>query len=318
MEVLLMKRYPKFAVRILSLLLAAVLLIGPLSLGGVANAADTVRKGTTTASYLFVRSGPGTGYKFVSGLWKGTSVEILEEQNGWYKIKDGWISANYVKTNDPAPTPTVPTTPTTPTVPTTPSAPSTETKTGMGTVTASLLFIRKDASTNYSAIGMLRKGERVQVLETSGNWLKIQQGWVYSAYVKMDNGSTVYDNEKTNVIVTVNSLNIRETPSLLGKVVGSLSRYQKVEVLETSGNWLRISSGWINKSYVQEVNSSVTANNTGTVKASVLNVRSGPGTNYDRVGSLWLGEKVIILENRGDWYRIKDGWVKASYIKLGG
>lgn len=309
-----MKRYSKFAVRTLSILLAAVLLIGPLALGGEAYAADTVTKGTTTASLLFVRSGAGTGYKAVGSLWKGSSVDILEEKDGWYRISDGWISAKYVKTD--APVSSAPTPSTTPT--TTPStAPSTGTAEGNATVTASLLFIRKDPSTNYSAVGMLRKGDRIQVLETSGNWLKIKEGWVYSAYVAMDNSSTVYDSERTHVIVTVGALNIRENPSVLSKVVGSLTRYQKVEVLETSGNWLRISSGWINKNYVQSVNSSVTANNTGTVKASVLNIRSGPGTGYSCVGSLWYGEKVIILENQGDWYRINDGWVKASYIKIG-
>ena len=180
------------------------------------------------------------------------------------------------------------------------------------------LFIRKDPSTNYSAVGMLRKGDRIQVLETSGNWMRIKDGWVYAAYVAKDDGTTVYDNERTNVIVTVNGLNIRETPSLLGKVVGCLTRYQKVEVLETSGDWLRISSGWINKNFVQSVNSSVTANNTGTVKASALNIRSGPGTNYKSVGTLWYGETIIILENQGEWLRINSGWVKASYIKVGG
>ena len=312
-----MKRYSKFAVRAISLLLAAVLLIGPLSLGGRANAAS-VTKGTTTASLLFVRSGAGTNYKAVGSLWRGSSVDILEEKDGWYRIKDGWISAKYVKTDAPAPsTPSTPAAPSTPATPAVPSTPSTDTKTGNATVTASLLFIRKDPSTNYSAIGMLRKGERIQVLETSGNWCRISAGWVYSAYVAMDNGTPVYNNERTNVIVTVNGLNVRETPSMLGKVVGCLTRYQKVEVLETSGDWLRISSGWINKNYVQSVNSSVTANNTGTVKASALNIRSGPGTGYKLVGSLWFGEKIIILENRNGWYRINDGWVKADYIKIG-
>ena len=298
-----MKRNSKFAVRTLCLLLAAVLLLGPLALGQEANAAGTVKKGTTTASYLFVRSGAGSEYNIVSGLWKGSSVDILAEQDGWYQIKDGWISAKYVKTEGEAAT--------------TPVTPSVGTVTGNATVTASLLFIRKDPSTNYSAVGMLRKGDRIQVLETSGSWLKIKDGWVYSAYVAMDSGTTVYNNERTNVIVTVNGLNIRESPNLNAKVVGTLTRYQKVEVLETSGDWMRISSGWINKNYVQSVSSSVTANNTGTVKASVLNVRSGPGTGYSSVGSLWFGEKIIILENQGDWYRINSGWVSADYVKIG-
>ncbi len=307
MEVLPMKKYSKFAVRTLSFLLAAVLLFGPLSLGIEANAAAAIKKGTTTASYLFVRSGAGSQHSIAGGLWRGTSVDILEEKDGWYRISSGWISSDYVKTEDTAPP--------APTVPTVPPAAS---KVGNATVTASLLFIRKDPSTNYSAVGMLRKGERIQVLESNGNWLKIKDGWVYSAYVAMDSGSSVYDSERINVIVTVNGLNIRETPSMLGKVVGCLTRYQKVEVLETSGDWMRISSGWINKNYVQSVNSSVTANNTGTVKASVLNIRSGPGTSYSCVGSLWFGEKIIILENQGEWYRINDGWVNADYIKIGG
>ncbi len=236
MEVLPMKKYSKFAVRTLSLLLAAVLLFGPLSLGIEANAAAAT-KGTTTASLLFVRSGAGTNYKAVGSLWRGTSVDILEEKDGWYRIKDGWISAKYVKTDAPAApsTPTTPSTPATPSTPSVPSTPPTESKTGNATVTASLLFIRKDPSTNYSAVGMLRKGERIQVLETNGNWLKIKDGWVYSAYVAMDNGSSVYTEKKT-VVVTANELNIRESPSLLAKKVGSLKKNQSVEVLEVSGD----------------------------------------------------------------------------------
>ena len=247
-----MKKYSKFAARTLSLLLAVVLLISPLALGMNANAAngDTVlKKGVTTASCLLVRTGPGTNYRLVSGLLRGSSVEILEEKDGWYKINDGWINAAYVKVEGSTPsTPAVTPTPTiTPT-------PVPETKVGNATVTASLLFIRKDPSTNYSAIGMLRKGDRIEVLETSGNWMRIKDGWVYAAYVAKDDGTTSYDNERTNVIVTVNGLNIR----------------------------------------------------------------SGPGTNYKTVGTLWYGEKVIILENKGEWLRINSGWVKASYIKVGG
>ena len=315
-----MKKHSKLIIRVFCLVLAVVLLIGPIAMGFNANAAnnDTViKKGTTTASCLLVRSGAGTNYRLLSGLLKGTSVEILEEKDGWYRIEAGWISSKYVKLEGAAsvdPTPAPSTTPT----PTPTPTPVPETKVGNATVTASLLFIRKDPSTNYSAIGMLRKGDRIEVLESNGNWLKIKDGWVYSAYVARDDGTTVYDNERTNVIVTVGALNIRATPSLLGKVVGSLTQYQKVEVLETSGDWMRISSGWINKNFVKPVNSSVTANNTGTVKASALNVRSGPGTSYDKVDTLRYGETIIILENRGDWLRINSGWVKASYIKVGG
>ena len=304
-----MKKHTKQIVRIVSILLAVVLLAGPLLLGMEASAAESspdtvIKTGTTTASYLFIRAGAGTNYKSVGGLWKGTSVSILEESNGWYRISSGWISGQYVAVKSPAPA-----------TPSTPTTPSTST-TGNATVTASALNIRKDPSTNYSAVGSLSKGARIQVLESNGNWLKIKEGWVYSAYVKMDDGSTVYTEYK-NAVVTANELNIRNGPSLSAQKIGSLVKNQKVEVLETSGDWVRTNYGWVNKNYVKMV-SAASANNTGTVTASALNIRSGPGTNYDRLGSLQRGETVTILENKGGWYRISSGWVSANYIKLGG
>ena len=292
--------------RVLSLLLAMVLLVAPMLLSMNAYASDdttttTYKTGTTTASYLFIRSGAGTNYPSVGGLWKGSSISILEEKDGWYRISSGWISSKYVTVNNAT---------------TTPAPTTSTTSTGNATVTASALNIRKDPSTNYSAIGTLRKGARIQVLESNGNWLKIKEGWVYSAYVKMDDGSTVYTEHK-NAVVTANELNVRSGPSLSAQKIGSLVKNQKVEVLETSGDWYRTNYGWVHKSYVQLV-SAASSNNTGTVKASALNIRSGPGTNYDTLGVLRRGETVTILENKNGWYRINSGWVSANYIKVGG
>ncbi len=301
-----MKKYSKFVVRAFSFLLAAILLVSPLTLGMEVHAADAtvIKKGTTTASYLFVRSGAGSNFDRVTGLWRGTPVDIFEEKDGWYRIDSGWISSKYVKLENASSS-----------TPSTSTTTSTTSKVGNATVTASLLFIRKDPSTNYSAVGMLRKGERIQVLETNGNWLKIDGGWVYSEYVEMDNGGSLYS-EKKNAIVTANELNIRETPSYAAKVVGTLRINQRVEVLGSSGEWLRTNYGWIHRNFIKLVDST-SSNNTGTVKAMALNVRKGPGTGYDRVATLRLGEKVTILENQGKWLRIKSGWVSADYIQIG-
>lgn len=301
-----MKKHSKLIVRTFSFLLAAVLLSSPLALGMDAHAADetVIKQGTTTASYLFVRSGAGSTYRRVAGLWRGTPVEILEEKGGWYRIDSGWISSDYVKLEGTSSSDT-----------STTATTSTSANTGNATVTASLLFVREDPSTNYRAIGMLKKGDRIEVLETNGNWLKIKAGWVYSEYVTMDNGGSLYS-EKQNAIVTANELNVRETPSTNAKITGSLRINQRVEVLETSGEWYRTNYGWINKNFVELVDST-SANNTGTVKAMALNVRKGPGTGYEHVATLRMGEKVTILENQGEWLRVKSGWVKASYIEIG-
>ena len=60
---------------------------------------------------------------------------------------------------------------------------------------------------------------------------------------------------------------------------------------------------------------------TGIVTASALNVRQGPGTNYDRVTMIYRNEYVRIFAQIGEWYVIqtdKDyvGMVSKQYIKL--
>ena len=58
----------------------------------------------------------------------------------------------------------------------------------------------------------------------------------------------------------------------------------------------------------------------GTVTANKLNVRSGPSTSYNIVGTLNNGENVEILSRDNNWYEVSannlTGYVSASYIKL--
>lgn len=52
-----------------------------------------------TANVLNVRSGPGTRYKVTTSIKKNEVYTIVEEKNGWGKLKSGagWISLKYTK-----------------------------------------------------------------------------------------------------------------------------------------------------------------------------------------------------------------------------
>lgn len=53
----------------------------------------------------------------------------------------------------------------------------------------------------------------------------------------------------------------------------------------------------------------------GVVIASILNVRSGKGTNYSIVGQLARGAEVSLLDKgENGWYHISGGYVSADYI----
>jgi hypothetical protein len=55
----------------------------------------------------------------------------------------------------------------------------------------------------------------------------------------------------------------------------------------------------------------------GRVNTETLNVRSGPGTSYAKVGSLKLGTRVTIFTVQGDWTKINpdlEYWVSSIYL----
>lgn len=73
---------------------------------------DAVLTGTVTTmgSNLNVRTGPSTGYDIISSLANGSQVEILDEEDGWYRISFpadlAYVCGQYVRLNDITPTET--------------------------------------------------------------------------------------------------------------------------------------------------------------------------------------------------------------------
>ncbi|MGL5751087.1 MAG: N-acetylmuramoyl-L-alanine amidase, partial [Paraclostridium sp.] len=59
---------------------------------------------------------------------------------------------------------------------------------------------------------------------------------------------------------------------------------------------------------------------TGEITASSLNVRSGYGTSYSKIGSLSKGSKVEIVEEKSGWYKIKYnsgyGYISGEYVNI--
>lgn len=78
-----------------------------------------------------------------------------------------------------------------------------------------------------------------------------------------------------------------------------------------------------NETVAASQSSSTNSTPTGTVyntEGVGLRVRSGPGTGYAQIGSLWDGNTVTIIKSQSGWHNInyngnKNAWVSANYIK---
>ena len=207
--------------------------------------------------------------------------------------------------------------------------------TDMRTVTASSLNFRTGPSTSYSIINVLMNGQKVEYISTSGSWLKVKYngvtGYVHGDYVTK--GTT--DNSTTGTTKYVSAsvgLNVRSGAGTSYSKLGKLEYKEKVTVLSTSNGWSKINyngkTGYVDSSYLQSTvpgstNGNTNNETTGTTKyvntTSGLNVRSGAGTSYSKLGKLEYKEKVTVLSTSNGWSKInyngKTGYVDSSYLQ---
>lgn len=145
---------------------------------------------------------------------------------------------------------------------------------------------------------------------------------------------------------TSTQLNVRAEPSTAGEVLGILAANVTVQIVgqDPGGNWWQIlyeagakGKGWITAQYVQtasqpevpviggggtELGSGISA-----VVVQQLNVRSGPGTNFNLLGILNADDVVRLTgKNRDEtWLQIEfaggpegRGWVSAGFMRADG
>lgn len=200
--------------------------------------------------------------------------------------------------------------------------------------------IRKGAGTGNALVGRAYNGTKVEIYETTTvgayRWGRISSGWICMDYVVLNqNGSSGSSSSYKVGTVTANNVNVRTGPGTQYSAVDRYSSGTKVTIYEeqTVGSlrWGRISATrWICLAYVNVTGSTDNGTNRGdesdtvtgrVTGAGTLNVRSGPGTSYTKVGSLGNGTKVTIYQrttNGGtQWGRIaNDRWICMNYVTL--
>ena len=138
-----------------------------------------------------------------------------------------------------------------------------------------------------------------------------------------NSGSQTSTSGKSYGVVTTKELNIRSEASIDGTKVGSYSYGTRLTFTETSNGWGKTNKGWVSLKYVYMDGDNGSNGCTGVVTAAAgLNVRTGPGSNYDRVKTLAKGTKVTVKErikiNGTYWGYASGGWICMDYVDVDG
>ncbi len=125
------------------------------------------------------------------------------------------------------------------------------------------------------------------------------------------------------------NLNIRETASTDGKLVGKLPKDAACEILETENGWAKIVSGEV-EGYVSEdyllsgpeavLKAKDLVRTVATVTSDGVNVRIGPNLDSSVLTQVPKGEELEYLETQEDWVKVDidgtEAYISAGYVTV--
>lgn len=270
------------------------------------------------ADGLRVRKGPDTSNQVIGTLQKGTSFTIISVNGNWIQLKtpygDGWVSSDFVKLEKVS----------------TKKKSSNKESTNNGKITANSLNIRKEPSLDSDIIGKLYAGDQVNIISQNSEWTEISHSgtaaWISSQYVHVDkNTSNTSQNKQATKhtpvsgkvgIVTATSLTVRNSSSLNGKAIASVSKGESYKILDEVNNWAKIeykkgAFGWVANWYLNQSGTDTTVssekiskNSTATILHDGSNIRKKANTQSQVVQRADQGDTFEIISIQNDWYKI--------------
>ena len=206
------------------------------------NGASSIQptKYVVNTDVLNLRAQPSTESKVLDKLYKGEVVTVTKKNGSWLYVDDysnkGWIHSDYAKVYSQGGNS---------------SNTTVEETVAMRelTVNTDVLNIRKGPSTNTEIVGKLKRGHSRMSNVKSGEWYKVEDGWIHEDYVDVtiwsmnsnSNGEGAIDaptgdfsNEKTVTVGQGSNLLVRYTRALGGSIKDKLPHGTKVTVINDS------------------------------------------------------------------------------------
>ncbi|MCU5583904.1 SH3 domain-containing protein [Bacillus toyonensis] len=292
------------------------------------------RSKIVTANVLRVRTQPNTSSAIMGRVYEGKVLQVIGEDNGWLKInhngKVGYVSSQFVKDSGSNGSDN--------------NNGKFQVASGDYKVNVSSLRVRTGPSTSHTILGSMYKGQVVRVTGEVQNWFKInykgQDAYISKDYISKSGSNANEQQNNVTVqadgiyIVDATSLRVGTGPATYHSVIGGVLNGRTLQVTGVENGWLKINhngrTGYVSSEYVKFVKRGTppkpeTSNpSTGAtvddyyVNVSVLNIRSGAGTNHGVIGALSKGIKVQVLFEQNGWKKInyngKNGYVSSKFL----
>ncbi len=251
------------------------------------------------ANVVNIRTGPGLSYDIMTQVVGGEKINVISEENEWYKIRlsndqIGWVASWLIANTEI-------------------SAASNKT----GTIIGESVNIRSEGNTEATILGKATKGTELTVLFQQNGWTQVQYNeqvaWVSSDLIEVTAETktatpTSLTKEDTKVpiqtiTVRADGTNIRSGPSIDEKVLVKASKGDSFTYLSTAGDWYQIETADGQKGYIANWVVDLSANKTAAPTANVTSlseativIDAGHGGEDPGAPAVTYNEKEVTLK----------------------
>ena len=205
-------------------------------------------------------------------------------------------------------------------------------------LTGSGVNIRKGPGTDYDVIGTASTGQYyTRTGRVDNGWSRISynggDAYISDSFLSTSQPTATpaanYSVTATGGTVTVTAeVNLRKGPGTNYDSIGTVPTGTQLTRTGYTDSWTRVQYNgqevFVYSTYVTDGSTSnnsggtTSSSGTGTVTGNLVNVRSGPGTNYNSIGSYNYGATVTITGESSGWYQIsyngQTGYISSQYV----
>lgn len=121
------------------------------------------------------------------------------------------------------------------------------------------------------------------------------------------------------VKITTDQINIRSGPATSDGIVGTATKGDLFELIKEQDGWYNIrlsngDTGWVIMTYSTKVAAASNLPQYVKIDSGSVNIRSGPGTSYAKVGQMLPNVALPVTGISGDWYEVTTTDGNMGYV----
>ena len=290
--------------RIISLVVALVLIISAIPVTGYAKGHIIQGVGFITGSSVRLRSEANTDSTIITSTKKNDIVIVLDQVDQWYRViynlKEGYMHGDYLVVTG-----------------------TENAELGYGRINGSSVNLRSGAGTSYSKVARANTGDKAYIIGVKDGWYKVIFGsqicYVRSDY--LDLTEIPYENSASpntpKFFRGGKSLGTEPSSGALNGTSGSVTEPEKPTEapVPTPEITPTVPSGGSSSATAKDLKYGI-----GFTTGSGLRLRSSASTSGKIIDSANKNEVVVVLDKVGQWYKViydlQEGYMHGDYLKV--